>query len=60
LNINNYPTLPSLALGIFRSKYLSNDLIPNLIGQIFNDIKESYTGGSTDMIIPYGKNFILL
>jgi hypothetical protein len=56
LNINNYPTLPSLAFGIFRSKYLINNEIPNLTRQKFLDIKESYTGDSTDLIIPNGKN----
>ncbi len=25
-------------------------------GKVFEDIKESYTGGSTDMYIPYGVN----
>lgn len=56
LNIHNYPTLPSLAFGIYRSKYLKNYKIPLITGQIFNDIRKSYTGGSTDMYIPYGKN----
>ena len=56
LNINNFPTLPSIAFGLFRSKILSENEIPNLTGQIYLDIKESYTGGSLDMIVPQGKD----
>ena len=52
LNINNYPTNPSLSFGIYRSRYLVEDIIPGLTGEIFNDIKQSYTGGSVDMYIP--------
>jgi DNA polymerase type B, organellar and viral len=48
LNIHNYPTLPSLAFGIYRSKYLKDHKIPLITGQIFNDIRKSYTEGSTD------------
>jgi|ERR1700712_3979442 len=56
LNIHNFPTLPGLAFGIYRAHYLNNFKIPLLTGQIFNDIKLSYTGGSTDMFKPYGEN----
>jgi len=56
LNINRCPTLPSLAFAIFRSKYLSTNTVPLITGQIFNDINQSYTGGSVDMIIPHGFN----
>jgi hypothetical protein len=55
LNINNFPTLPSLAFGIYRSKYLKDFNIPIISGQILSDIKEGYTGGSTSLYIPYGK-----
>jgi hypothetical protein len=56
LNINNYPTLPSLAFGIFRSKYLKDFKIPLIGGQLYYDLKKSYTGGATDMYIPYGED----
>lgn len=63
LNLRNYPTLPSLAFAIFRSNYLpvlmrsSPTGVPgikiiNLKGKISEDIRHSYTGGSTDMFIP--------
>jgi DNA polymerase family B len=54
-NIHNYPTLPSLAFAIFRSKFMSENTIPQLSGKIASDIRESYTGGSVDMFIPENK-----
>jgi hypothetical protein len=56
LNINNYPTLPSLAFAIFRSKYLLDKTVPLITGQPFHDIKISYTGGSVETIINHGYN----
>nr|YP_010146944.1 hypothetical protein K4014_mgp23 [Cyclocybe aegerita]QQP21453.1 hypothetical protein [Cyclocybe aegerita] len=52
LNINNYPTLPSLTFAIFKSKYLKEDEVHMLSGQIAKDIRKGYTGGSVDMYIP--------
>ena len=58
LNIQSFPTLPSLTFGIFRANYLIKLIklgynIPLLKEKIYQDIKLSYTGGSTDMFIPY-------
>jgi hypothetical protein len=54
LHLNDFPTLPSLAFAIFRSKYLPTIKvkIPQITGKIRSDLKLSYTGGSTDMFIP--------
>jgi hypothetical protein len=57
LNIHNTPTLPSLTFAIFRSNFLKNIeksgfYIPLINGKMYDDIKLSYTGGSTDMYIP--------
>nr|YP_010991015.1 DNA polymerase [Pappia fissilis]WOX61288.1 DNA polymerase [Pappia fissilis] len=52
LNINNYPTLPSLAFAIFRSNFMKENSISQLSGKIFKDIKNSYTGGSVDVYVP--------
>lgn len=49
-----YPTLPSLAFGIYRSHYIKKHKIPKIGGQIYTDIKQGYTGGHTDVYIPYG------
>jgi hypothetical protein len=57
--MTKYPTLPSLAFAIFRSKNLpklnkKGILIPLIIGSMWNDIKKSYTGGAVDV---YRSNF---
>jgi len=51
-NITSYPTISSLTFAIFRTHFLEENSIPILNGQVFRDIKESYTGGATDMYIP--------
>lgn len=56
INIHNYPTLPSLAFAIYRCHYLKDFKIPLISGNIFNDLKISYTGGATDMYIPISEN----
>jgi hypothetical protein len=53
IDIHKYPTISSLAFGIYRSKFMSeNNNIPQLSGQIAKDIRQSYTGGAVDMYIP--------
>jgi hypothetical protein len=54
-NILHYPTLPSLAFAIYRSNFMSEDIIPQLSGKIANDIREGYTGGSVDVYIHKSK-----
>jgi hypothetical protein len=53
-NVHHYPTLPSLAFAIFRGKFLIEENIPQLTGQIAKDIRSGYTGGSVDVYIPKG------
>lgn len=56
VNIDRYPTLPSLAFAIFRSNFLNNKTkIPIISGQMYNYFKQGYTGGSCDMFKPYAK-----
>jgi len=52
LDINKYPTLPSLSFAIFRNQYLKKDSIHMLSGSIANEIRQGYTGGACDMYIP--------
>ena len=52
LNIVNFPTLPSLAFAIFRSKYMKILNIYQLTFKIDKDIRQGYTGGAVDMYIP--------
>lgn len=59
LNVHRFPTLSSLALGIFRSNYnlsMNQSKIPLITGKIYQDIKKGYTGGSVDSFKPQGKN----
>jgi hypothetical protein len=53
-------TISRLALNIFLKHYLKNSKLP-LINKssIYNDIKEAYFGGITDVYKPYGKNLFL-
>jgi DNA polymerase type B, organellar and viral len=54
-NVHHHPTLPSLAYGIFRSKFMSEENIPQLSGKIADEIRKGYTGGAVDMYIPKSK-----
>ena len=53
VNSNKCLTLPSLAMKIFKSKYMPKDSIYQLLGNIEKDIRSSYTGGAVDMYIPH-------
>ena len=55
LNIERFPTTPSLAFAIYRKNYLKKSTVPITNGEVFDFIKRSFTGGATDMYIPYGK-----
>ena len=39
MNIHKYPTLPSLAFGIYRSNFIEENIIPQLSGKIENEIR---------------------
>ena len=56
VNINRYPTLPSLAFGIYRTNYMEENTIPKLQGTIYNDIAQGFTGGHTDVYLPRMEN----
>jgi hypothetical protein len=56
VNIEDYPTTPSLAFAIFRSHYLEDNTIPLTHDDVFKFIKTSFTGGSTEMYKPQGEN----
>jgi hypothetical protein len=56
LNVHRFPTSPSLAFGLYKSHYLTENLIPKITGHMYLDIRKGYTGGKTDMFIPYGEN----
>jgi hypothetical protein len=55
-DINKYPTLSSLAFAIYRMKYLDKHKIPIITGELYRNLKQSYTGGSVDVYKPVGTN----
>nr|CAI9430479.1 DNA polymerase [Fomitopsis pinicola] len=56
IDILKYPTIPSLSFAIFRMHYLKDNTIPLTTGKVFDFIKQSFTGGRTDMYKPNGLN----
>lgn len=53
LDIEKYPTLSSLAFAIFRSNFIKKDQIPIIDGNLFDQLKEGYTGGAVDVYKPF-------
>lgn len=56
MDILKFPTIPSLSFATFRTNHLIENLIPITSGKIFDFIKQSFTGGRTDMYQPNGLN----
>jgi DNA polymerase type B, organellar and viral len=52
IDATKYSTITSLAFAIFRQNYLEEGIIPVIKGKAYKFIKESYTGGSTEMYKP--------
>ena len=46
-------TLPSLAMRIFKAKFMPDNTIYQLNGQVEQDIRQAYTGGHVDVYIPH-------
>jgi DNA polymerase type B, organellar and viral len=55
LNINNSLTLPALAMKIYKSQYMPENTVYQLLGNIEKDIRQSYTGGAVDVYIPHNR-----
>ena len=53
VNVHKSLTLPSLAMRVYKSKYMPQDTIYQLNGQVEEDIRQSYTGGAVDVYIPH-------
>lgn len=57
LNVYHSATLPSLASSIWRTHFLKKEYkVPIIKGEIYNFVKDSYTGGHTDVYKPWGTN----
>jgi len=55
VNIHNSLTLPSLAMRIYKTLFMPENTIYQLLGKIEKDIRESYTGGAVDVYIPHNR-----
>ena len=52
-DISRSPTLPSLALGIYRSNFLQKEFkIPIITGHTYSDLVQGYLGGHVDVYYP--------
>nr|YP_009493062.1 DNA-directed RNA polymerase [Ganoderma tsugae]AWJ63857.1 DNA-directed RNA polymerase [Ganoderma tsugae] len=56
LNLNRFPTISSLAFGILKSNFLTEDTICILDGTIFDYIQSGYRGGYVEVFKPYGQD----
>ena len=56
LDISSKRTLPSIALEIFRTKFLGEDTVFKLNARQEEQIRKSYYGGGVDVYIPKGEN----
>lgn len=54
--MTNCLTISRLSLNIFLSHYLKDSKIPIIKGNMYNDIKQAYFGGVTEVYKPYGQN----
>jgi hypothetical protein len=55
VNIHNSPTLPSLAMKIYKTHYMPENTIYQILNKPYWNIRESYTGGAVDVYIPHNK-----
>lgn len=56
LQITGCLTISRLSFNIFIKDYLLDSKIPIIKGNMYNDIKEAYYGGVTEVYKPYGNN----
>ena len=55
VNAHNSLTLPSLAMKIYKTHYMPENSIYQLVGIPEFNIRQSYSGGSVDVYIPHNK-----
>jgi hypothetical protein len=55
VNIHKCLTLPSLAMKIFKVNFMPKDTIYQLVGEVEQNIRQSYTGGAVDVYIPHNR-----
>ena len=55
INIDKSLTLPSLAMRIYKTHYMPENSIYQILGNVESDIRQSYTGGAVDVYIPHNR-----
>ena len=55
INIHKVLTLPALAMRIFKSNFMIENSICQLLGNVETAIRESYTGGAVDVYKPHNR-----
>lgn len=53
ININDHVTLSSHCFRIYQSHFMKKETICMIYGNDYENIRKSYTGGATDMYIPF-------
>jgi len=56
VSIHNSLTLPSLAMKIYKTNFMPENTIYQILGKPYNDISQSYTGGAVDVYIPHNRS----
>jgi DNA polymerase family B len=55
INVHTPLTLPALAMRIFKTHYMPENTIYQLLGKAEYNIRQSYTGGAVDVYIPHNR-----
>lgn len=55
ININSALTLPALAMRIYKTQFMPNNTIYQLLGKAEENIRNSYSGGAVDVYIPHNR-----
>lgn len=57
VDVHKSPTLPSLAMTLYRSNFLKENFkIPTIFEDSYKDLRECYFGGMVEAFKPYGEN----
>jgi hypothetical protein len=55
VNIHKSPTLPTLAMKIYKTHFMPENTIYQILDKPYWNIKESFTGGAVDVYIPHNR-----
>jgi len=58
INIHSSLTGPSLAMKVYKTHFMPENTIYQMLGKVEFDIRKSYTGGAVDVYIPHNKKYI--